>query len=481
MNIIIGVEILLVGFLVAVQLFSFSRNKAKITTLELLYPETDLRIAREFSEQVDVIEPINGFSNGFQHIVAATNLYLQKNKGAAADFNILRDISERESDTLESEIDSTIALPLYIGLMGTFLGVIIGLVKLAFFEGITDSSIQSFLGGVLIGMTASAAGLMFTTVGNYLFKQAKLQRDRNKNDYYTFLQSELLPSLTSDMAGSLTTLKGNLEAFNREFSENIGSFKGTISSISENITLQKEFLETLRSIGYNQMASANIEVFAKIENSLPIFNRFIQSIQEANLLTEQAKNSFQSIQQIMDDLHGFREGVNGLGNYIKENDTLIDKQVKYLNAYINTAGQATDSMGKYFDRANDTIAQFVEKRIQVLMEDSRKAAVQIEDYFATLREDNIHARLARQMESLQGEMQKLGNGLETLQKKNLATPESASMHEATALLQSLRQPAKTRDFVNSVPFKLFVYVSAAFYTVVLALLIGYLFSMLIRQ
>jgi hypothetical protein len=156
--------------------------------------------------------------------------------------------------------------------------------------------------------------------------------------------------------------------------------------------------------------------------------------------------------------------------------------VKYLNAYINTAGQATDSMGKYFDRANDTLAQFVERRIQVLMEDSRKAAVQIEDYFATLREDNIHVRLARQMESLQGEMQKIGNGLENLQKKNLPspTPESTSMAEADVLLQSLRHPAKTRDFVNSVPFKLFVYVSTAFYTVVLATLSGYLISLLIR-
>src|SRR5689334_18030844 len=188
MDIIVGVEVLLVALLVAIQFFSFNRNKAKIDTLESLYPQTNLRISHQFSDDVDVIEPANGFSKGFLHIVAATNLYLQKNKGAAADFNILRDISERESETLESEIDSTIAMPLYIGLMGTFLGVIIGLVKLAFFEGITDESIQSFLGGVLIGMTASAVGLLLTTLGNYFLKQAKLQRDRNKNDYYTFLQ-----------------------------------------------------------------------------------------------------------------------------------------------------------------------------------------------------------------------------------------------------------------------------------------------------
>jgi len=475
MDIIIGVEIALVAFLLALQFFSFSRNKTKIDTLEELYPDTGLRIARQPAEGVDLIEPQSHFSKGFIRLISATNLYLYKNKGAAADFNILRDISERESEALENEIDTTIAFPLYIGLMGTFLGVIIGLVKLAFFGGINDESIQSFLGGLMIGMTASAAGLMLTTLGNYQFKQAKLYRDRNRNDYYTFMQAELLPSLNSDMAGSLTTLKSNLDAFNQEFSVNIHSFKGTISNISENISLQKEFLETLRNIGYSQMATANVEVFSKIEKSLPVFDRFIQSIQEANQLTDQARNSFEAIRQIMEDLKGFREGVNGLGHYIRENDNLIDKQVKYLNAYINTAAQATDSMGKHFDRADDAITQFVERRIQTLMEDSRKAAVQIEDYFAGLREDNIHVKLARQIESLQADVQKLGNGPEQRPNRPL-TPELPSPQE----VRDPKQPIRNRDFINSFPFKVFVYMSGIFYTLGLTTLLGYLLSLLLR-
>jgi hypothetical protein len=82
-------------------------------------------------------------------------------------------------------------------------------------------------------MAASACGLLLTTLGNFYFKRAKLYRDRNKNDYYTFLQAELLPSLASDMAGSLSSLKDNLDAFNQEFSQNINSFKGTVAGISE--------------------------------------------------------------------------------------------------------------------------------------------------------------------------------------------------------------------------------------------------------
>jgi hypothetical protein len=105
--------------------------------------------------------------------------------------------------------------------------------------------------------------------------------------------------------------------------------------------------------------------------------------------------------------------------------------------------------------------------------------VQIEDYFARLREDNIHVKLARQIEALQSEVKKLGNGAEHLQHRPVAS-ESPSLKEAREIMQSLKQPARGRDFVNSVPFKVFVYTSGIFYTLGLATLLGYLLSLLLR-
>lgn len=488
---VIQLEIAFILLIILLQVFQFRQNLSKIRTLSDLYPEIRPEIAViPEADNLKLIGFSNNFSRSFQQLLEATNLYLQKNRGAAADFNILRDISERESDAIESEIDSSVALPLYIGLLGTFGGVIIGLIKIAFFEGITDASIQSFLGGVLIGMVGSACGLLFTTLGNYSFKQAKLQRDRLKNEYYTFLQAELLPSLTSDMAGSLTSLKDNLHAFNQEFSQNLDSFKGTISQITENVALQKEFLEKLHTIGYQQLAAANVEVFSRIEKSAPVFNQFVQSIHEANKLTEQAGQSFGVIRQIMDDLRGFRENIHGLGNYLKENDNLIDKQVKYLNAYIQTAAQTTDSMGKHFDRADDAISKFVERRIQTLMEDSRKAAVQMEAYFEKLREDNIHVSIAHQIDSLKTEIQQL-NG--SLPNGKSAYPPAApqSVLPAPSSVVTASEPARKApeavppasrrtDFVNSFVFKVFVYTSTAFYAVALGTLLMYIITAISR-
>ncbi|QHT67861.1 hypothetical protein GXP67_15040 [Rhodocytophaga rosea] len=471
-------EILCIGIILILQIYQYRLNLSKINHLEEIYPETGLEVVDiEEAEGLKLINQNGNFNEGFVRILSATNLYLQKNRGNAADFNILRDISERESEALENEIESNIALPLYIGLMGTFVGVIIGLLEITFFEEIKDSSIQSFLGGVLIGMGGSACGLLLTTLGNYYFKKARLSRDRNKNNYYTFLQAELLPSLTSDMAASLSSLKNNLDAFNQEFSENISSFKGTVSGITQNLSLQKEFLETLQRGSYQQIVQANVEVFSKIEKSLPVLEQFIRSIGEANILTEQAKSSFSAIKQIMDDLRGFREGIQGLGKYMQENDNLIEKQVRYLNSYIQTAGQATDHMGKHFDKVDDAVTRFVEKRIQTLMEDSRKAAVQIEDYFARMREDNIHIALAKQIDSLKTEIQKVGNG-------KPATPQLPNLHPLapkqdavkTVVNNSPAIPVIKNEFINSPAFKIFVYVSTAFYAIALAAFIGFIMA-----
>ena len=60
----------------------------------------------------------------FRGILSSTNSYLKNNIDTTAEFNILRDIADRVSDSEENKIASTISLPLYIGLMGTFVGVI---------------------------------------------------------------------------------------------------------------------------------------------------------------------------------------------------------------------------------------------------------------------------------------------------------------------------------------------------------------------
>ena len=194
--------------------------------------------------ELDLVSAENP-SPEFAGIIDDTNNYLRNNKGAAADFNILKDISERQSEVLEREINATVATPLYVGLLGTFLGVIFGLSGIILRGGVTNEAIQTFITGVVIAMIGSFVGLLLTLWGNTLFKDARFERDRHQNDYYTFLQAQLLPRLHSDMASSLTSLKAVLDAFNREFLDKVADFKPIIAGITANIEVQKNFLQNL--------------------------------------------------------------------------------------------------------------------------------------------------------------------------------------------------------------------------------------------
>ena len=70
---------------------------------------------------------INNENEVAKEIENSINTYLIKNKGAVSDFNLIKDIVERNCDAVESEIESVTPMPLYIGLVGTMLGIIVGL------------------------------------------------------------------------------------------------------------------------------------------------------------------------------------------------------------------------------------------------------------------------------------------------------------------------------------------------------------------
>src|SRR6476661_7542289 len=230
------VEILLILALVAWQAVVFLRNRQLIGRIQDMYPAagavgvqpipfTAAQPEKNFDVQYDALIA-NNTSTEFGQIITDTNEYLLNNRGAAADFGILKDISERHAEALDDEIQAQITTPLYLGLMGTFIGAILGLVALvgnpfaevapnpAVDTSFSNSDVQHFLGGVLIAMVGSLMGLAFTLAGNQLLKQARAVRDRHKNAYYTFLQKSLLPKLNSDMQAGMSNLKAVLDTFN---------------------------------------------------------------------------------------------------------------------------------------------------------------------------------------------------------------------------------------------------------------------------
>ena len=96
-------------------------------------------------------------------VVDSINSYLLRNKGAVSDFNLIKDIVERNCDAVDEEINQQLPVPIYLGLMGTILGIIIGLWSIEFNPRDFMLSVTELITSVKWAMGCSFVGLLLTT------------------------------------------------------------------------------------------------------------------------------------------------------------------------------------------------------------------------------------------------------------------------------------------------------------------------------
>ena len=212
----------------------------------------------------------------FNEVILSTNAYLCKNKGASADFNILQDICDRHIQRLDNGISNLINVPLYIGLAGTFVGIIIGLWGINFTTTtgtIDPSSISQLLNGVIAAMTASLVGLTLTTWNSAKeYKPAAYQNDTDKNLYYDFIQRELLPVLNVGMAGSLSSFKDILGNFIVKFGSDTVK---TAELLNINLSKQQLVLEEINKLSLTRTSTTIVEAFVNLKNSSEQLKMFL--------------------------------------------------------------------------------------------------------------------------------------------------------------------------------------------------------------
>lgn len=384
------IEVLVAIVVILLQLFFFFATSQRILALKDLFPKKSLDDS--FLELIDspngTLQVIridkNLFSNHFAEIIDSTNKYLKKNHGAT-DFAIIKSIAERSIDSRENAVTSNISLPLYIGLMGTFTGIILGLLQIAFGGGVTDENINSFVGGVVIAMTASFFGLLLTVVNNSKnFKQAKTICDERKNNFFNFLQIELLPYLGNSLFDALDKLKynindfntkfeNNIQLFDSKFSDNISSLRSSVQSLSDNIGLvvdntntQKDFLVELKKIGYTRMAEANIKVFQLLKETGPTFISFIEKQKELAQSVEHASQFVHTIESILNRVKTFEESLNNLGEMINTRQYLGNDILKRIDANLNHLDKNFELLKRFEDStANDIENYFRNKYSEI--------------------------------------------------------------------------------------------------------------------
>ena len=237
-------------------------------------------------------------SNPMDNIREAINTYLLRNRGAVADFNLLKDITQRNVAALEDEIALMLPVPLYLGLLGTMLGVVIGLYTMPslnieqFMEGQGVSNLEgvnSLIGGVRAAMLASFFGLLITVVTSWRFRGAKVRTESRTHDFFTFLQTELLPILTESVHTGIYDLNRSLDRFGHQFGETAARLERIITRNYDALQAQRALLDALDRMDLNRIATFNLSTMEQMQRSLAAFEQFGRFLTDLATLSDNAR------------------------------------------------------------------------------------------------------------------------------------------------------------------------------------------------
>ena len=383
----------LVIVLVCVQFKVFLNNCKLIKEVENLFPLSntlfvlqnslkDNALIDDIHETGGNVESIKVFkivsadldknSSEFRKILDSINNYLQKNKGAVSDFMLIKDIVERNCDSKEEEITIQTPIPLYIGLMGTMLGIIIGIGRIAImgggFSAFIDNpqqAIGELMGGVAIAMLASLTGILLTTISSWKSKTSKNKLEADKNGFYSWIQAELLPVLSGNMANTLQLLQQNLTSFNLSFSFNIGRMENVLKEMSGSFADQLKILELLKNLDIKRMTTANVSILQQFEKSTANF-------QQLATYLSQTSDYLQAVRQLNNKVGEYMEQTSALTNlstYFQEENNYFQMRRSEINKAVV---QVDDTLKKSFLALQDNAEEGINNLAHFLVEQQSK-------------------------------------------------------------------------------------------------------------
>lgn len=391
-GLIMAVAIVLI--VITLQVISFIKTRSKIKELDGLFNDVERLVLKETSitssnlrmksslqkflehipdrhvrdedeeedEHIDYTDlSLVVFSNGrnankrMQMIVDRTNEYLCKNTGTSADLGILEDICDNQKNALEDEIHNSLNVPLYLGLAGTFIGIITGLIGVDFKEifnstGTDLTSLQHLLYGVVVAMIASFLGLGFTVFNSAIsYKAAISKSNEGKGDYMDFLRRELMPLLSNSMASSLNSLRGVLGHFVDKFGRNLDAYANSAELLNDNLEKQHLVLEEINKLSLTRTANKIAETFVQLKDSSDSLSIFQTYQQQLNSTIANVSGVVAQIQTLLTKFEEFSVGLSLVVNNQNRANELQREFKEAIATHFPTGSEARDVWRKEFD------------------------------------------------------------------------------------------------------------------------------------
>ena len=421
-GLIVAVAVVLV--VIALQVFSFLKTKKNITELRDLFKEVDNLSLKETSVTSDVLRNKSSLQKFLENIpsrieegldedyinlslivsqkegmpkgrlgkiIHRTNEYLCKNTGTSADLSVLRDISDNQKGALEDDIQNSLNVPLYLGLAGTFVGIITGLIGVDFNQifGTTSNldGLQHLLYGVVAAMFASLLGLGFTVYNSAIsYKNAVSKSNEGTEEYINFLRRELMPLLSNSMASSLNSLKGVLGHFVDKFGRNLDAYADSAELLNDNLEKQHLVLSEINKLSLTQTANKIAETFIQLKESADSLNVFRTYQKQLNSTIVNVSGMVNQIQTIIGNFNDFATGLSVVISNQNKTTELQREFQEAITIHFPIGGDARDVWRKEFDMLiseGKTVSENLSTQLTVSTEYIKNFIANNKDFFDT--------------------------------------------------------------------------------------------------
>lgn len=363
-------------------------------------------------EELTQLSEVGKSDSDLNNLIQEINHYVSKTKGTT-DFSVIQNKVERKLNMRYDLSTTRLSFPTFLGLMGTFAGVFVGIFMfIANFDGVngvTDEAIKNLLQGVLVSMFTSLVGLLLTTINNAMAGTSRKQIEEDKNIFYDFIQTELMPSLDVSLVVAITKLHETVDRFEPAFNRIITNFQETfdrctsafgdsfeqhvetvsgavkvmgenMDKINENIALQKQLINTMKSDELTKGMQRYIEAsnhFVSITQSLDKFEEarrmMLAAAQEAiniqNTYAESLKIPREvavRIAQILDRIKNFEDNVNRVGVQLNRREILGNDVVESIQEQIKGISKKGKIADRFLEMADGKLENLYQQQTAVL-------------------------------------------------------------------------------------------------------------------
>ena len=488
-------------FFAALQLWAFIPTLRKLDKFKGFFSNSENWKVEEKESGYAI--HVENSSEDLTELVGEINEYLEKNEGTT-DFGIIKDKVENRLEALHEDAVSNVSFPTYLGLMGTFFGVWIGLQSFKIGvdkAGVSDEIVSALIGGVIVSMVTSLIGLVLMMWGNAKAGDVLKKVEGDKNKFFDFIQVRLMPVLGTSMVSALNKLHRTINTFEPAFKGVIGEFKDAFSEctetlrgtfgekvqlltsavetmgknmslINENVKMQEQLLktmqqrETLKTLESFVVAA---DKFDAVTTSIAKLSEVKEDLADSSVKLVEAQTKFigqmsvpervfEKINAILNRIVTFEESLNALGESISQTQLLGNSQMNLIQEQITAIQKKTDLAISYQELADDELKAVYETQKNAIKQLNEKYCAAIDthgDDFALAMNEfkQAYEKIVKEcMDAVEAKrdeyIAEIRKSLD-LEAKNQHLAQLAKMPELLALLSNIQSSVKVQPEVSS--------------------------------